>query len=110
VLLVFWKSWSTPCIRELRRLQRLHDQTGQQGPVILAINDGEDPRRIAEIRREHEFTFKLIADPRRRISRRYGVHCWPTTVSIDACGLVERVHFGMTHDESFTSANQPRAK
>jgi len=99
VLLVFWKSWSTPCIRELRRLQRLHDQAGQQGTVILAINDGEDPLRVAEIRREHGFTFKLIPDRRRRICQRYRVHCWPTTVSIDEEGLVDRVHFGMTHDQ-----------
>ncbi len=100
VLLVFWKSWSTPCIRELRRLQRLHDQADQQGAVILAINDGEDSRRIAEIRREHEFTFKLVADRHRRICQRYRVHCWPTTVSIDEEGFVDRVHFGMTHDRS----------
>ena len=41
VLLNFWQGWSAPCIRELRRLQRLHDEAGKRGLVILAVNGGE---------------------------------------------------------------------
>ena len=43
VVLSFWQSWSAPCIRELRRLQRLHDEERGRGPVILAVNGGEEP-------------------------------------------------------------------
>ena len=98
VLLNFWKSWSTPCLEELSRLQRMHDEAGREGPVILAINDGEDPEHLAEIRREHKLTVTLVPDPYRRISRRYGVNCWPTTVSIGEDGLVNRVQFGLRHE------------
>ena len=36
VLLNFWQSWSAPCLRELRRLQRLHEESSKHGLVIMA--------------------------------------------------------------------------
>ena len=78
VMLNFWQSWSAPCIKELCRLQRLQDECGREGPFILAINGGEDPQRIAEVKREHNIGLNLVNDPQRRIARHYGVYCWPT--------------------------------
>lgn len=102
VLLVFWKSWSAPCIRELRRLQELHEQGN--APVILAVNGGEECSVIGEVRREHGLTFPLIRDPDQAIGIRYGVQCWPTTVSINEQGTVDRIHFGAAH----ASRTEPR--
>ena len=99
VLLNFWKGWSTPCLAELRRLQRAHDRAGGQGLVILAIGDGEDAQRVAEVRRELGLTFNLLPDQDRRMTQRYHVDCWPTTVSIGSEGRVDRVHFGATPNE-----------
>ena len=96
VVLVFWKSWSAPCLEELRRLEEVQEQARRQGVVILAVNDGETPARLAEIRAEHHLNLTLVADPERTIARRYRVHCWPSMVSIDEGGLVERVHSGLT--------------
>ncbi len=98
VLLTFWKSWSAPCLKELRRLESMHTRAGRGEAFILAVNDGEDPQRVAEIYREHHLTFAVIADPHRQIARRYRVTCWPTTVSIDENGVVNRVHLGTTPD------------
>lgn len=97
VLLNFWLSWSAPCVRELRRLQRLHDATGGRGPVILAVNGGEEQAVLAEVRRQHDLAFPLIPDPGQRIARLYGVACWPTTVSINPDGVVDRIQFGAPH-------------
>ena len=49
VLLIFWKSWSTPCVKELRRLQSLQDRASPDGPLVLAVNGGEDPESLAEV-------------------------------------------------------------
>jgi peroxiredoxin len=97
VLLLFWKSCSTPCLIELRRLQHLPGQTSEDGIVVVAIADGEDAQRTAEIAREHKLAFAMIPDPDRRVSRQYGVNCWPTIVSINENGLVDLVHSGITH-------------
>ncbi len=107
VLLTFWQSWSAPCLAELRRLQSLHARGDRRGPVILAVNDGEDPQRLDEVRRAHDLTLTLVPDPHRRIARRYGVTCWPTTISISENGLVDGVQFGVTPDRSAASARAP---
>jgi peroxiredoxin len=94
VLLVFWQSWSAPCIRELERLQR---EQGRGSAHVLAVNGGEDRAVLAEVRRRHGLTLPLIHDPEQVIATRYGVRCWPTTVSINEEGVVDRVQFGATH-------------
>ncbi len=96
VIVSFWKSWSAPCLKELRHLQRLQNEAGRDGPLILAVNGGEDPKRIAEFCREHELTLTVVPDPHRGIVRRYGVNCWPTTVTIGEDGRVERAQLGAT--------------
>ena len=101
VLLTFWRSWSVPCIRELRRLQTLQDQ-GVQGtgraPVIVAVNGGEDRAVLAEVRHKNNLTFRLISDPGQSIGALYGVQCWPTTVSINQEGVIDRIQFGLAHE------------
>jgi peroxiredoxin len=95
VLLNFWRSWSAPSIQELRRLQRLQDQ--ERRPLILAINGDEDRNALAEVRSRNNLTFPLVHDPQKSIATRYGVQCWPTTVSINEEGIVDHVQFGVMH-------------
>ena len=95
VILIFWQSWSAPCVEELRRLEEL--SRGKNAPVVLAVNGGEDPRVLAEVRAQHGLTFPLIADPDQEIAMRYGVQCWPTTVSINREGIISRIQFGTAH-------------
>ena len=92
-LLMFWKSWSRPCLTELQHLQRLHDDSNGQGRVILAVGDGEDAERVQEIARRYGLRFTLMPDPESELAKGFRVRCWPTTVSIDELGLVERTRF-----------------
>ena len=96
-MLNFWQSWSAPSSRELRRLQQLHEEGSKRGLVILAVNGGEERTVLAEVRRQHNLTFTLIHDPGQRITRLYGVQCWPTTVSINPDGIVDHIQFGVAH-------------
>jgi peroxiredoxin len=97
VLLLFWQSWSAPCIKELLAAQRLHEAGGERAPVIVAVNGGEPGEVIAEARRQHKLTVTLVPDADQRIAQLYGVACWPTTVSINPDGLVDRIQFGVAH-------------
>jgi peroxiredoxin len=97
VLLLFWQSWSAPCVEELRRLQRLHEAGGERVPVVVAVNGGEGRDVIAEVRRRHALTVTLVPDEDQRIAQLYGVACWPTTVAINPDGMVDRIQFGVAH-------------
>jgi peroxiredoxin len=105
-LLMFWKSWSRPCLAELQHLQRLHEAPNGQGRVILAVGDGEDAERMQEIARRYGLRFTLVPDPKSELAMRFRVRCWPTTVWIDEQGLVQRAHFGATPDARASGRNR----
>jgi peroxiredoxin len=94
VLLVFWRAWSGPSLRELQRLQALHDQEGARAPVILAVNGGDPKEAVAEVRRSSRLTFALAHDEKGLVARQLGVECWPTTISVDPTGVVNSVLLG----------------
>lgn len=97
ILLCFWQSWSAPCIGELLRLQALGKQYEGSAPLVVAFHGGKDAKAIERIRKQHGLSFPLVHDTDHRVARKYGVRCWPTTVSIGAHGRVGHVQFGMSH-------------
>lgn len=98
VLLNFWQSWSEPCIKELLRLRQLQKGAGASAPFIVAFHGSKDGKILEEIRKQHGLTFSLPQDTDQRIARMYGVKCWPTTISVNADGLVSHVQFGVAHE------------
>jgi peroxiredoxin len=96
-MLIFWQGWSAPSLRELARLQGLQERAAREGTTIIGFHGGRK-EHIDRVRREMGITFALVDDADQKIASAYGVRCWPTTVTVDAAGLVEQVHFGVTHD------------
>lgn len=97
VLLAFCKSWSTPCIKVLVRLQHAHQGAGADGPAILAIADGQDAQVADEMRRQHDLPFPVLSDPQRRLARPCAINCWPTVVAIRGDGLINAIRYGAAH-------------
>ena len=42
VFVHFWASWCGPCRKEMPAIQRMAEQLGQEGPVVVLINTAED--------------------------------------------------------------------
>jgi peroxiredoxin len=97
VLLLFCKSWSTPCIKELAGLEQMHERAGAKAAVILAIADGEETGVTEELVRQYHLRFPVMADPCRQLGRAFAINCWPTIVSIRDDGLINKIHYGATH-------------
>jgi peroxiredoxin len=106
VLLNFWQSWSEPCIKELLRLQQMQKGAGARAPFIVAFHGGKDGKILEEIRKQHGLSFSLVQDTDHVIARRYGVRCWPTTVSVNAAGLVGHIQFGVPHEHAPASGRK----
>jgi len=94
VVLVLWKSTSKPSLETLRQLEKTIGKVGGQGPVVLAINDGEAAELVKKVAAEHRVSAIVVPDPAREISVAYGVNIWPTTIVIDAGGLVRDIRYG----------------
>jgi peroxiredoxin len=97
MLLNFWQSWSAPCLTELTRLQRLH-QADKGKTFIAAFHGGKDGKALAEIRKRLDISFPLIQDSEHQFARRFGVRCWPTTITVDADGRLQHLQLGTQHD------------
>ena len=87
VVLVFWKSTSRASIDAVRELNGRQD-------VVLAINDGEEPDAARRAAATNNLTATIVTDPKRSISRAYGVATWPTIVAIDPSGIVRTIQTG----------------
>jgi hypothetical protein len=95
VALVFWKSSSAASMATIGNLHRAFEQPGVEAPVLIAINDGENgefARGLAAVEQDEVI---VVADPSRQISRAYGIDVWPTTVFLDANGIVVDIKFGL---------------
>jgi thiol-disulfide isomerase/thioredoxin len=95
ILLNFWTSWSSPCLEQLRYLDSLQAESAENGTIILAVNDGEDPEKAAEFLRKNGLTLRMVADEQRTIALAYGIRCWPTTVAIDEYGNISGEQLGV---------------
>ena len=74
-----------------------------QGPVVLAINDGEPLEVVNEITAEKGLTATIVSDAHRMISVAYGVNIWPTVVFLDASGVVTGIRYGHTAGDRVAS-------
>src|SRR2546428_11973758 len=48
VLLNFWATWCKPCKEEMPAMQASYDKLRDQGFVVLAVNELEDVKKVAE--------------------------------------------------------------
>jgi peroxiredoxin len=105
VLLNFWQSWSAPCLTELARLQRLHEDR-RSAPFIVAFHGGNKRDALEQVRKRLRLSFPLVQDSQQRIAQQFGVRCWPTTILVAADGRMEHIQFGIAHEQAAPSSHQ----
>jgi peroxiredoxin len=95
VVVNFWATWCAPCRLEMPALQDAQDQYEDDGLVILAINDQESVEDVADFVDELDLRLTTLLDPDGVVSGLYNVFNFPTTVFVDADGVVTAVHRGL---------------
>lgn len=100
VFLNFWASWCGPCRAEMPAIQSVLGEFGDQGLVVLAVNNGErfGPARGFVDELGLDFT-EFGLDPGQDVIREYRVLAMPTSVFIDADGVITRVHAGQATEQ-----------
>ena len=93
VVLNFWATWCPPC-----RIEMPHFEAAAQlyGPdvAILGVNQAESPGTIANYATDHGLSYPLLVDQEMTVNHLYGILNLPTTVFIDANGIVREVLVG----------------
>ncbi len=86
VFLNFWAAWCSPCIIEMPTMEKLHQEFGNKGLVILAVNKREGAQTVKAFAQSHKFTFKILLDPKGTVSNLYYAWALPVTVIVNKRG------------------------
>lgn len=100
VFLNFWASWCGPCRAEMPAIQAVLGEFKDEGLVVLAVNNGErfGPARAFVDDLGLDFT-EFGLDPGQDVIQRYRVVSMPTSVFIDADGVITQVHAGQATEQ-----------
>jgi thiol-disulfide isomerase/thioredoxin len=88
VFLNFWATWCPSCRLEMPSMEKLHEEFGNQGLVVLAINYREKAEEINAFFKEHRVTFTTLLDEQGRSLELYKAWSLPTTYLINRNGEI----------------------
>ena len=101
ILLNFWATWCPPCRHEMPAMERLYQRFRDQGFIVLAVNQWEEPDLVFAYTGDLNVfpSFPILFDPQSTVSQQYGVKGLPTSFVIDRQGrLVYRAIGGREFD------------
>ncbi len=102
VFLNFWASWCTPCRGEMSDIIAAYNGHKDQGLQVLAINL-TDQEHMSDVRRfavELQMPFPVLLDQKGKVRQSYAPRGVPTSVFIDARGVVRLVNPGPITSEA----------
>lgn len=93
VLIHFWTTWCLDCAADLPLMQDLSARYGEAVQVI-GIDAGEPAARVDESAERHGVTYQVLLDRDEAVAAAYGVSIYPTTILIDADGVLHSIQAG----------------
>jgi len=87
VILNFWATWCGPCRAEMPEFVKLHDAGSDV--VILEVNAQEVLEVIRPFAEEFGMRMPVLVDEVGAVRQLYGVRAMPTTLFIDAKGIIQ---------------------
>jgi thiol-disulfide isomerase/thioredoxin len=83
----FWASWCPPCIVEMPAFEAVHREL-RPHVAFLGLNVGDDPGAARRLAEQAGVTYRLGEDPDSAIFQAFGGIGMPTTVFVDADGMI----------------------
>jgi peroxiredoxin len=94
VFLNFWATWCIYCVTEMPAMQRLADRSGEQFTVV-GVNVGEDAETVRWFAAETAVRYPLLLDEERTVTKVFRARAMPTSLFLDADGVVRGVKYGV---------------
>jgi peroxiredoxin len=107
VVINFWATWCAICRGELPALESAYTTYHDQGVTLLGVDVREDAATVQPFAAQNGMTFPLPLDADGAVSDLYQVRGIPTTLFVDASGVVRVRHLGPLTPEQFAALVEP---
>jgi thiol:disulfide interchange protein DsbD len=107
VVVNFWATWCVPCIQEIPGFNKLHQQLGGKGVVVLGVSlDEEGAERVRPFLKKHPMDY-LVALGSEAVSKQYGLgESLPVTIVFDRSGKQVKRFEGFTAEDALQAVVQ----
>lgn len=98
VVVYFWGTWCPPCRDEFPELIKAQAKNADRGLLVLAVNGRDQEKSTKEVQQFVDLfpvSFVIALDKYGSARRAYRIVGQPTTVFVDASGIVRQVHTGL---------------
>jgi peroxiredoxin len=99
VVLNFWATWCRPCRQEMPLLVDAAAEHGSAGLVVIALNLQEGKALIEPFAEDYGIDFPLLVDRDGEVGDGYRLLGLPTTLFIDADGVIQSIYAGPLEDQ-----------
>lgn len=106
VYLNFWATWCPPCREEMPDIQQVFTEKGQQ-VRFLAVNLTGTEKSVQGVREflsAGGYTFPVLLDEDNAVAEQYQVRAIPTSIFIDAAGVITYRYSGAMNKEKLEAA------
>ena len=94
VLIDFWASWCGPCKASFPVLDRLQQEFGDKGFLVVGVNVDKDTEAMRRFLKEHPVAFAAVQDKQQKLVAEAAVEGMPTSFLVDCTGTIRHVHRG----------------
>lgn len=94
LLINFWATWCPPCRFEMPLFEETYQRLKDDGFTVLAVDVQEGPELVNPYVEQMGLTFPIALDRGGAVANAYRVAALPTTVFVDANGIVTDIHRG----------------
>ena len=92
IVVNFWATWCTPCIKEIPSLNNLRKAMHDKSFELISINYAEKAETIREFMKMVNVEFPVLLDEEGKESAKWKVIAFPSTFVIGKDGLI---HYGV---------------
>ena len=88
VLLEFWTTWCGYCENERPFVERLNEEFGDKGLLVLAVNVGESKKTVKKYMESHPRKTRIVFTEDTNLAAMYAAKSYPIYVVIDREGNI----------------------